>query len=273
MSQRLRWLSLGLPAAVLLIWLLLALVAPLVAVYEPSEQNLELRLEGPMPGYPLGTDHLGRSEWSRIVHGARLTLGLSALITSASLFVGVVIGLASGYAGGWVDSALMRLVDLMLALPRLVLALAIAGTLGPSELNLALAITVVSWAGAARVFRSQVLSLREREFVTAARGLGASGLWIARRHILPQLAGTILVLGTVDLGAIVLSISGLSFLGLGAQPPLPEWGMMLNDARLFFTSAPQLTVIPGLAIVSVVLAANLLGDALVSRLNFGQRLI
>jgi peptide/nickel transport system permease protein len=252
-------------------WLFLAASAPMLTRHDPAEQHLEMRLSGPLEDYPLGTDHLGRSLWSRLVFGARLSLGVAVGVALASIAIGVLVGLCSGYFGGIIDTVLMRITDLMLALPRLVLALAIAGTLGPSITNLALALVIVSWAGFARVFRSQVLSLREREYVLASRSIGAKNRWIVCKHVLPQLLSTILVMATVDFGSLVLSISGLSFLGLGAQPPTPEWGTMLNDAQIYFTSAPQLAIIPGLAIVSVGLASNLLGDSLVHRLGNGQR--
>lgn len=259
--------SIVIPATVLLGWLALALSASWVAPHNPAEQQLEMSLAGPSAIYPLGTDHLGRCLWSRLLFGARLTLGMAVAMSFASVGLGLLVGLAAGYLGGWVDAFLMRLADLVLALPGLVLALAIAGTLGPSMANLGIAIVAVSWAGFSRIFRSQVLSLRERDFVTAARALGGDDPWIARRHLLPHLAATILVMGTVDLGALMLSMSGLSFLGLGAQPPTPEWGAMLNDGRVFLSTAPQLMFLPGFALFSAALAANLLGDALVTPMD------
>ncbi len=257
--------ALLLPTAVLLLWLLLALAAPLLALVDPTSQNVALALQGPQAEYPLGADQLGRSLWSRILYGARISLGLAGAVALVSVASGSALGLTAGYWGGRLDGLVVGVIDLFLALPGLVLALAIAGTMGPSLFNLGLAMFAVSWAGSARVVRSQALGLREAEHVLAARALGANHRWLVRRHILPLLGGTLLVLLSAELGSMVLSIGGLSFLGLGAQPPTPEWGAMLNDGRLHFANAPQLMLLPGLSMVSVVLAANLVGDALIAR--------
>jgi peptide/nickel transport system permease protein len=178
------------------------------------------------------------------------------------LTVGVTVGTLSGYYGGWLDQITMRLVDLIMAFPGIILAIAVAGMLGPGLTNVMLAIAAVSWVSYARVIRGMALSTRERDYVLAARALGANDLRIMVRHVLPGLAGPIVVLATLDMGRVILSISGLNFLGLGAQPPSPEWGAMLNDGRPFLHLAPQLMVLPGLAISLAVLGFNLLGDGL-----------
>jgi peptide/nickel transport system permease protein len=239
-----------------------ALLAPWLAPYDPTAVDLERRLQGPSGLHPLGTDHLGRDELSRLLHGGRTTLGAALVVLAAVMGIALAVGAVSGYWGGWLDSLLMALVDLLLAFPGLVLAVAIAGTLGPSFLNLLAALAAVWWAGYARLVRGMVLAARQREYVEAARAMGAGPLRIMVTHIWPNIMGPVAVLATLDLGWIILGISGLSFLGLGAQPPTPEWGAMLNDARPFLQSSPRLLLAPGAAIVLAVLGFNLLGDGL-----------
>jgi len=210
----------------------------------------------------LGTDQLGRDLLARLLYGARYTLGTGLAAMALILFVGTSVGLVAGLLSGRVDVVLMRIVDVLLAFPSLILALAIVGMLGPSLTNVLIGIAAVGWASYARVVRGLVLSLREREFVEAAHALGASRLWVARRHILPHVLPTVVVLASLDLGNLLLAISALSFLGVGAQAPTPEWGRMLNDARPFLWQAPHLMLFPGLAIFLVVLACNFLGDGL-----------
>jgi len=237
-----------------------ALAAPMIAPHDPTAVSLEDRLLTPDSRFPLGTDHLGRDELSRLLYGARTTLGTASVVLAVVMAIAFTVGTLAGYYGGWLDSLLMGLVDLLLAFPGLILAVAIAGTLGPSLMNVMIAMAAVWWAGYARLIRGMVLSTRQREFVEAARALGASDTRIMVHHILRNVLGPIIVLATLDMGMVILGIAGLNFLGLGAQPPTPEWGAMLNDGRPFLQSSPQMMLYPGVAICLVVLGFNLLGD-------------
>jgi peptide/nickel transport system permease protein len=189
-------------------------------------------------------------------------LGTAGIVLAVIVGVALTVGTLSGFFGGWIDSFLMGIVDLLLAFPGLILAVAIAGVLGPSLMNVMIAMAAVWWASYARLVRGMVLAVRQREFIEAARAIGASNGRIMAFHIWRNILGPVVVLATLDLGGIILGIAGLSFLGLGAQPPTPEWGSMLNDARPFLQTAPQMLVYPGVAIFVVVLGLNLLGDGL-----------
>jgi len=248
---------------ILVVSLLLAgLLAPWSPLADPTEINLPERLRSPSPEHLLGTDHLGRDTFSRLIHGARATLLAAAATLVLSMTIAVTVGMLSGYYGGWPDTALMGVVDLLLAFPSLILALAVAGALGPGLLNVLLAVGAVWWVGHARIIRGITLGEREMAYVTAARASGASDRRIILRHIAPNILGPIVVLASLDIGWIILGIAGLSFLGLGAQPPTPEWGAMLNDARPHLQTAPHLILLPGAAIFVAVLGFNLLGDSL-----------
>ncbi len=247
---------------ILAVIVLLAVAAPLVARHDPVEINPANKLQGPSLEYWLGTDNLGRSIWARLVWGARLTLGTASVAMVSILSIGIVVGMVAGFYGGWVEDVIMRLVDVVLAFPSLILVLAIAGMLGPSLINVLIGIVAVGWASYARVVRGMVLSVKELEYVEAARALGMSPYQISRRHILPNVISPVVVLVTLDMGAILLSIAALSFLGLGAQAPDPEWGRMLSDARPFMQTAPHTMIFPGLAIFLCVMAFNLMGDGL-----------
>ncbi len=240
----------------------IALFAPFIAPHDPIEQNLDKRLLSPSGEYPMGTDDLGRCLLSRIIYGARVSLKLGVIVVGIITVIGVTLGLISGYYGGIVDEIIMRLVDVVLAFPGIILALAIAGALGPGLFNVMLALAMVGWTGLARVVRGSVLSVKQKEFVESARALGCSDLHIMTRHILPNVMAPVIVLATLDMAFIILAAAGLSFLGLGAQPPTPEWGSMLNSGRAFIQTAPHLTTFPGLAIMVAVLAFNFLGDGL-----------
>lgn len=244
------------------LFVVIAAAAPFIAPHDPLAINLSDKLQGPSARYPLGTDQLGRDLASRLIYGARATLGSAIPTTIGLLLFGLVIGISAGFLGGWVDRVVVGSVDVLLALPRLILSLALIGFLGPSLQSLLIAIIAVGWADHARIFRAATLAAREWEFVLAARALGASNIRIMARHILPNIIGPIVVLATLDLGHIILMISSLSFLGLGIQPPNPEWGAMLNDARTYIDQAPHLVFLPGLCILLTVLACNLLGDGL-----------
>ncbi|MBA3438619.1 MAG: ABC transporter permease subunit [Pyrinomonadaceae bacterium] len=245
----------------------LALAAPIIAPHDPAAQHLHERLAAPNLTFPLGTDNLGRCLLSRLLYGARVSLTAATTASVLVLLIGVSVGAIAGYAGGWVDMAIMRLVDLLLAFPLLVLALAITGFIGVGMGSVLVGVMSVWWASYARIVRGLVLSLRERPFVEAARAIGASPARIIIRHLLPNVIPPIIVLATLEMGSLLLVISGLNFLGLGVQPPTPEWGAMLNDGRPFLRSAPQLMIYPGLAISLAVMGFNLLGDGLRDKLD------
>ena len=266
--RRRRWLALlREPGTVLGLFLvtsllLAGLLSPWLPLDDPTKINLPERLLPPSTTHLLGTDHLGRDTFSRIVHGGRMTL-LAAITTLAlSMTIALTVGILSGYHGGWADTALMGVVDLLLAFPSLILALAVAGALGPGLFNVLLAAGAVWWVGHARIIRGVTLSARQMEYVTAARAAGAGSRRIILRHIAPNILGPIIVIASLDVGWIILGIAGLNFLGLGAQPPTPEWGAMLNDARPHLQTEPRLLLLPGMAIFVAVLGFNLLGDGL-----------
>jgi peptide/nickel transport system permease protein len=245
-----------------LVLIFIAILAPFIAPHDPIEQNLEHRLLPPNAEYPLGTDNLGRCILSRLIHGTSVSLQIGVIVVGIAATTGVTLGLIAGYRGGLVDELIMRIVDVLLAFPGIILALAIAGILGPSLYNVMLALAVVGWTSYARVVRGSVLSVKEKEFVEAARALGAGEARIMFRHILPNVTAPVIVMATLGMAHVILAAAALSFLGLGAQPPTPEWGSMLNDGRAFMRTAPHLTIFPGLAIMVTVLAFNFLGDGL-----------
>ena len=242
--------------------LLAGLLAPWLPLDDPTKINLPDRMLSPSTEQLLGTDHLGRDTFSRIIHGARITLLAAAATLTLSMTIALTVGILSGYRGGWLDTALMGVVDLLLAFPSLILALAVAGALGPGLFNVLLAAGAVWWVGHARIIRGITLGARQADYVTAAYAAGASDLRIVLRHIAPNIMGPIIVLASLDIGWIILGIAGLNFLGLGAQPPTPEWGAMLNDARPHLQTAPRLLLLPGASIFIAVLGFNLLGDGL-----------
>jgi peptide/nickel transport system permease protein len=239
-----------------------ALAAPLLAPHDPNAQDVLNRLASPSADHLLGTDSLGRDELSRILYGARASLLTALAVGAGILLIGIVVGMISGLAGGWLDGAIMRVVDVLLAFPSLLLALAVAGTLGPGLLHLALAMTVVWWAEYARLVRGLVLGVKERAFVEAATALGASRLRTALRHVLPNIAAPVIVLATLQTARLLLSLASLSFLGLGVSPPTAEWAAMLSEGKEFLADAPLLMVWPGLAITITALGLNLVGDGL-----------
>lgn len=260
---------LRLPLGMTIITLLVvaAVAAPWLGLADPSETDLPRRLLGPSAAHWLGTDHLGRDILARLVWGARASLGAVAAILVLVLAIGGVVGMTAGLAGGRVDAVLMRICEGFMTVPTLVLALFLIGALGTGLTNVVIAIALSHWAFYARLVRATTLSLRNLDYVVAARVAGLSRLAIARRHLLPVLAGQLAVLASLDLGHWMLHVAGLSFLGLGLAPPAPEWGIMINDARPFFRVAPALMVLPGAAIMLTVMAFNLLGDALRDRLD------
>ncbi len=244
------------------VMVLVAIAAPVLAPDDPTRIDAARRLTSPSADAWLGTDNLGRDILSRLIWGARLSLGTAGAAAALILTIGVGAGMIAGFYGGLIDDLLMRVVDVLLAFPALILALAIAGVLGPSITSVMIGIVAVAWADYARVMRGQVLAARERQYVESARATGAGNARILLRHVLPNVLPPILVLASLEMGGLILAISGLSFLGLGAQPPTPEWGAMLNDGRTFIAAAPQLMIYPGVAISLVVVGFNLLGDGL-----------
>lgn len=240
----------------------IALTAPWIAPHDPAHIDPAIGFADRSARHWLGTDNLGRDVFSRLVYGARLSLGIVLVATLLIMSAGVAVGLAAGYVGGLLDDVLMRLVDTILSVPSLLLGLAIVGTLGPGMGSLMFGLASIWWVGYARVVRGLVLSLRERGFVDAARALGATDRRIVLHHIVPSILPSVTVLASLEMGELVLAVSALSFLGLGVQPPTPEWGAMLNDGRTFFFTAPQLMLYPGLVISVAVLGFNLLGDGL-----------
>lgn len=250
----------GLLIVVLLV--ALSLASPLLAPHDPADINPNERLAPPSASYPLGTDNLGRCITSRLLYGGRLSLASAGAASFMVLLIGVVVGAVAGYAGGWLDAIVMRVVDLLLAFPLLVLALAITGFVGVGMGSVLAGVVSVWWASYARIVRGLVLALRERAFIEAARTVGGRPARIIARHVIPNVVPPVLVLATLEMGSLLLAISGLNFLGLGVQPPTSEWGAMLNDGRPFLRSEPQLMIYPGLAISLAVLGFNLLGDGL-----------
>jgi ABC-type dipeptide/oligopeptide/nickel transport system permease subunit len=246
----------------LLLLAVVAVVGPGLLVYGPNDVNVLQKLAPPSAAHPLGNDYLGRDVLSRVVDGAHRSLGTALVVVVCVLAVSVVLGALAGFAGGTFDMVVMRLVDLKLALPSLVLALVLVGAMGPRLSTLVLALTIAQAPWYIRIIRALVLRERERPYVLVARVHGAGSAAVVRRHVLPAVLGQLVVLATLDLGAVVLAVAGLSFLGLGAQPPDAEWGAMLSDGRITFVQQPLVMIAPGFCIFWTVLSANLLGDAL-----------
>jgi peptide/nickel transport system permease protein len=253
-----------------------ALFAPLLAPFPPDMQNFDgLTIEGaPMPpggAYPMGTDLLGRDLFSRILYGARTSLIIGIVANGLALLIGTLVGITAGYFRGWVGAILMRFTDLMMAFPALLLAICLAAIFSPSLWIVAMVIALVNWVQTARVIYTETTSLAERDFIAAERTLGASTARILFRHILPHLVPTIIVWGTLGISTTVLLEATLSFLGVGVQPPTPSWGNIIFENQTYFQSAPWLVFIPGLAIILLALAFNLVGDALRDVLDPTQR--
>ena len=241
---------------------LVAVFAPYLAPQDPMEGNMKNVLQTPSREHLLGTDKLGRDILSRIICGTQVSLFMTICLVVLLAVVGLVVGLLSGYFGGKVEMVLMRLADMMLAFPGVVLAIAIAGILGGSVINTILALLVVGWAKYARLVRSLVIKLRHNDFILAAQVNGTRTRDILTRHILPNILPMVVITGAMDIGTMMMEIAGLSFLGFGAQPPTPEWGLMLNEGRQYLQTAPWLMMYPGLAIFIVVAIFNLWGDSL-----------
>lgn len=247
--------------SVLLFVIVVAIFAPLLAPYDPNEISPNLR-QPPSLAHPFGTDELGRDVLSRVIYGARVSLRVGLISIGIALVGGTIIGIASGYWGGWLDALMMRFMDIMLAFPGFLLAIAIVAILGPSLFNVMIAVGIESIPVYARTSRGSVLGMKEDEYMIGARAMGAGHARILSRYILPNIIAPLIVLATIGVGFAILAAAGLSYLGLGAQPPTPEWGAMLSNARSFLRDSWWMATFPGLAIMIVVLALNLFGDGL-----------
>jgi len=254
------WLTLG--AGILLVLVVSALFAPLIAPYHPLSQNLSQDLVAFSIDHPLGTDKLGRDILSRILHGGRISLLVGTSTVTLSLAIGLIIGSLSGFFGGWIDQLLMRLVDILLAFPGILLAIAFTAVLGPGLDHVIIALCLIGWTSYARLVRGEILALRAREFVQAARALGGEPWRIIVRHLLPNSLAPLIVAATLDAGAAIRAETTLSFLGLGIQPPTPSWGNLLTNAATNIFIAPLQVFLPGLFIFLALMSFNLLGDAL-----------
>lgn len=248
--------------SVIIFFILIAIFAPLFTSYTYHEQNLASRLQPPSGEYWLGTDHLGRDIFTRLVYGARVSLMVGFIAVSGALVFGTFLGIIAGYFGRWVDMIISRIFDILLAFPSILLAIAIVAILGPSLQNALLAIAIINIPIFGRLVRSRVISLREEEYMMAAKAQGMRHGRIIFQHILPNSVAPIIVQSTLGFGTAILEAAALGFLGLGAQPPTPEWGQMLADSRDFIQLAPWTVIVPGIAIVLVVLGFNLIGDGL-----------
>jgi peptide/nickel transport system permease protein len=249
-------------AVIVGIAVLAAVVGPWLPIFDPSTQQLALRLEGPSATHWFGMDELGRDIFARVLWGARISLMVGLVVVGISASVGIMLGSIAGYFGGLVDEGISRVIDVLLAFPGLLLAIALVAVLGPSLTNVVFALSLIGWVGYARLVRGQVLRAREFEFVQAARALGATTPRILARHIIPTTLPAVTVQATLGMGGAILAEASLSFLGLGVQPPTPSWGTMLNYGRGHLLDAPHLTVFPGVAIAILVLGFNFLGDGL-----------
>jgi len=265
--NRLMVLGTGIIAGLLLV----AALAPLLAAHGPFEQVLADRLLPPSGKYLFGTDGLGRDIASRVVYGARVSLAIAFLVAAISTPIGMLIGILSGYLGGAVDEILMRLADIFLAFPRLILAIAFAAALGPGVENAIIAIAIAHWPSYARLARAETLNVKNNDYIQAMRVLGAGKLRIMAGHIAPMCLSSIIVRMSLDMGTIILTAAGLGFLGLGAQPPMPEWGLMVADGRQFLVDQWWVSTLPGLAILVIVMGFNLLGDGIRDVLDPRQR--
>lgn len=266
---RIRRQSLAVIGIVLLcVFVVCGLAAPWLTPYDPSTINLLHRLQGPSLRHWAGTDELGRDTLTRLLYGARISLAVSVSVVSVSLSLGLAIGGVAGYLGGWIDTALTTFaMNTFQALPGILLAIAFAAFLGPGFSNLVLALAIGGWAGYARLVRAQVMAVRDLDYVDAARALGASGLRIFFRHILPNIIQPVLVQAAIGMAGVILAEATLSFLGLGIPAPAPSWGNMLNDARMHLFDSPHLVLFPAMAVAGAVLGFNFLGDALRDELD------
>ena len=254
-------------ALLTLVLIVIAFAAPLLAPHDPNVQETARRLEPPSKDHPLGLDDLGRDVLSRILWGARVSLRVGFSVVLLASLVGVTLGAIAGYFGGAADAAIMRVCDILLAFPGILLAIALVAVLGPSLNNVIIALAITAWVGYARLVRGQVLKVREMEYVTAAKALGAKSPRVIVLHVLPNVINPVIVLATLGLAGTILSEAALSFLGLGVQPPTPSWGAMLTAGRRYLGLANHLAIYPGVAIMLAVMGLNFLGDGLIDALD------
>jgi peptide/nickel transport system permease protein len=240
----------------------LAAVGPMLTFEDPSAQHLALRLAGPSWAHPLGLDELGRDMLTRLLVGARISFAVGLSVVGISTVIGVTVGAVAGYTGGWLDDVIGRVMDVLLAFPGMLLAIALVAMLGPSLVHVVLALSVIGWVSYARLVRGQVLAVRELDYVQAARAVGAPPLRIMLRHLVPATWPSVIVQGTLGMAGAMLAEASLSFLGLGVQPPTPSWGAMLDAGRSHLFDAPHVTVFPGLALAAAVIVFNLVGEGL-----------
>nr|WP_260472000.1 nickel transporter permease [Bacillus sp. HMF5848] len=249
-------------ATIVLIFVILALLAPFIAPHDPIEIKIQNKLQPPSSEYWLGTDDKGRDILSRLLYGSRISLTVGVLSTVLGAIVGIILGIVAGYYGRWIDSLIMRITDVLLAFPGILLALAIVSILGASTLNVIIAVAFFAVPTFARIVRGSTLSVKKLEYVDAIRAMGASDLRIIAKHILPNILSPIIVQATLYIASAIIIASALSFLGMGTKPPTPEWGTMLSQGRSYIAQAPHVTLFPGLAILLVVIGFNMFGDGL-----------
>lgn len=248
---------------IICIFIFTAIFADLIVDYDVAiAQNKYERLQGPSWEHFFGTDHLGRDVFARVVHGSRTSLSMGVVTTAISLFIGGLLGIIAGYFGGWIDSIITRIMDMLMCIPSILLSLCIITVLGTSTFNLLLAITISSVPGFTRILRATVITMTSQEYIDAAKTAGSSHFKIMRSHILPNAVGMIIVQATMSISGMIIFASGLSFIGLGVQPPVPEWGVMLSDAKKYMRYCPYLLIFPGMSIALTALSLNLLGDGL-----------
>jgi peptide/nickel transport system permease protein len=252
---------------IVIVAVMMAIAGPWASPFDPAAQELTLRLDGPSSTHWFGLDELGRDVLARVLSGARISLLVGLVVVGVSSVVGTVMGAIAGYFGGVIDEIISRVIEILLAFPGLLLAIAIVAVLGPSLVNVVLALTVIGWVGYARLVRAQALRVRELEYVLAARASGAATQRILVHHVIPAVLPAVAVQATLGMGGAILSEAALSFLGLGVQPPTPSWGTMLSYGRAHLLDAPHVTIFPGLAIAVLVLGFNFLGDGLRDRLD------
>jgi peptide/nickel transport system permease protein len=244
------------------IFIIVAILAPWIAPYDPFEQNMQIMLEPPSMSHPFGTDEFGRDMLSRIIYGAQISLVIGTVSVLIAVIFGVALGTLSGYFGGIIDSIIMRVMDIFMAFPSFLLALAIVSVLGPGMVNVMIAIGIFSIPNFSRIARSAVISIKNKEFIEATRAMGGTDTRIILKHLIPNSISPIIVLSTLRIATAIITAAGLSFLGMGAQPPTPEWGAMLSTGREYLRNAPHVSTIPGLSIMFLVLGFNMLGDGL-----------
>jgi nickel transport system permease protein len=256
---------------ILCVLFFITIFAPWLAPNDPIAVNLADKLQKPSLEYPLGTDHLGRCTLSRILYGARISLGYAMLIFISALSIGLIIGIIAGYKGGWVDQLLMRLGDGLMAIPSLLFVIGFVGIWGSGLKQVVLGLILVQWVYYARVIRGMVLSLKEQNYITAARISGSSTWTIMKNHIIPNVIPSLAVMGTLEMGWAIMNLSSMSFLGLGVQPPTPEWGAMIHEGKSYIRTNPALMLYPGVMIMLVVVTFNLLGESLSERFGVKRR--